>query len=454
MLTSTDFIRRRVERLPNQLSLWVWMIVSAAFFTGAASNRGLAADYDNFFIGLDFVTETIPSDASFFGDFAPYPLLEPTTNFVSQGGVGDLSEFELQREIVMAVEDAFRAIDALDENATVRIAIVHGALPTDLDGRRLNLAMAQSTLGISLLGQAKAGAYNSDFAQDGYAGVSYLDDIDAMGNNGTFVVYDTLDKVVNGITGTTAHEIGHIFINGSHTSTTPDADPQPIMATGSTGLPTSSRFEVRQFTDSNASIIRTRAGTTVLGDFNFDDSVDAADAGIMFTAWGMEDRLFHEGDANNDHILDAADAGITFANWTGDSMPGLSGGEVTLDYDESTSQLSLSATDVLNWYIDDGHFALPSDIVSDSLYNTDNESRIGQTSLVPFSISRINLGSVSAAELADVRVLYNTSLGAPLEVISFQSVPEPSISLVWLATLLLCQHQYAAKERGQKGFLA
>ena len=50
------------------------------------------------------------------------------------------------------------------------------------------------------------------------------------------------------------------------------------------------------------------------GDLNLDQSVDAADAGLMFRDWGTAGA----GDLNQDGIVDAADAGIMFSNWTGD----------------------------------------------------------------------------------------------------------------------------------------
>lgn len=52
-------------------------------------------------------------------------------------------------------------------------------------------------------------------------------------------------------------------------------------------------------------------------DINIDGSVDAADAGLMFSNWGSDGV----GDLNNDGIVDAADAGTLFSDWTGDSVP-------------------------------------------------------------------------------------------------------------------------------------
>lgn len=52
-------------------------------------------------------------------------------------------------------------------------------------------------------------------------------------------------------------------------------------------------------------------------DLNGDGSVDAADAGLMFSNWGMTGT----GDITMDGIVDAADAGNMFAAWTGDAVP-------------------------------------------------------------------------------------------------------------------------------------
>lgn len=51
-------------------------------------------------------------------------------------------------------------------------------------------------------------------------------------------------------------------------------------------------------------------------DLNLDGSVDAADAGIMFSNWGQSGKS----DLNFDNLVDAADAGELFAAWTGDGV--------------------------------------------------------------------------------------------------------------------------------------
>lgn len=52
----------------------------------------------------------------------------------------------------------------------------------------------------------------------------------------------------------------------------------------------------------------------LLADLNRDGAIDAADAGLMFAAWGTDGV----GDLTRDAIVDAADAGILFEDWTGE----------------------------------------------------------------------------------------------------------------------------------------
>lgn len=59
------------------------------------------------------------------------------------------------------------------------------------------------------------------------------------------------------------------------------------------------------------------ATASLICDLNGDGSADAADAGIIFSNWGLTGA----GDCSGDGIVDAADAGILFSEWTGDSRP-------------------------------------------------------------------------------------------------------------------------------------
>lgn len=58
----------------------------------------------------------------------------------------------------------------------------------------------------------------------------------------------------------------------------------------------------------------------LLGDLNGDGALDAADAAVLFAAWGTGPS---EADFNRDGWVDGADASILFASWTGDSKRGV-----------------------------------------------------------------------------------------------------------------------------------
>lgn len=59
----------------------------------------------------------------------------------------------------------------------------------------------------------------------------------------------------------------------------------------------------------------------LLGDLNFDRSVDAADAALLFANWGDTPPTDAIADINRDGQVDAADASIVFSSWTGDAAP-------------------------------------------------------------------------------------------------------------------------------------
>lgn len=416
---------------------------------GAANNAPVAATtsltaYPFFHIGIDFIQSRMDLRPSYLAPLLPYSLVGTNTNFVTQGGTGTLTEHEVQRRVVMAVEDSFRQINTGNPQTTVAIAIHDGVLDTSLPGRRLNVAMAGAPLQeLGLLGEGKQAVANSaNFAQDGYAAAVYLDRIDQMGDNGEFVVYDTLPEVVYGIAGTTAHEIGHIF-NAVHVNTTANVSPQPLMATSGTGLPAAARFVQRQFSTtqpagtSNAATILNNAGTVVRGDFNMDQIIDGLDVSVMFSNWALDDRLFHEGDANNDHLVDGLDAANVYSNWTGDAAPASSTQSISGTINPQTGEVTVSSDGVANWFLqsDTGGlvFANAFDTLpaSDGVLLSQNTYRVGVTSmgsepLSSLAFDAISLGRVAAPGRFDLQLLYNASLGSPLQVGRLTVVPEPS----------------------------
>ena len=144
--------------------------------------------------------------------------------------------------------------------------------------------------------------------------MNYLDDI-----LGSLVAIDTIDKVANVIGGTAAHEVGHFF-GAVHIAG--DVEPFPIMSFEALGLPTAARFHPREFSSidptslSNAERVIRSAGSVILGDVDFNNLVDTADAQRIITSWHMTDRLLQEGELNGDGIVDASDAGIMAQFWT------------------------------------------------------------------------------------------------------------------------------------------
>ena len=61
------------------------------------------------------------------------------------------------------------------------------------------------------------------------------------------------------------------------------------------------------------------AGTVLTCDLNADGAVDAADAAMIFGAWGIAPNGGHPADKNSDGVIDAADAVGLFEQWTGDT---------------------------------------------------------------------------------------------------------------------------------------
>ncbi|MDA0661181.1 MAG: hypothetical protein O3C60_20460 [Planctomycetota bacterium] len=410
-----------------------------------------------FHIGIDFIKTRIVADPGFLFDFTPYSVVGPNTNFVTQGGVGTLTEHQVQRQIIMAVEDSFRQINTGNAQTTVAIAIHDGVVNTNLPGRRLNVAMAGSIQELGLLGQAKQAAYTGSFPQDGYAAVTYLDRIDQMGDDGHIVVYDTLPEIVYAVAGTTAHEIGHVF-DAVHVNTTANVSPQPLMASSGTGLPAAARFVKREFSitqpagTSNALTILNNAGTVVRGDSNMDQIVDGLDLSIVFSNWALDDRLFHEGDANNDHLVDGLDVAQVFSNWTSDSSSTTSFTQsISGTFNPQTGEVTVSSDGVANWFLqsDTGGLAFENAFETLSGFEgvalSQNANRVGMASIgsAPLSslaFDSLSLGPIAAIGSLDLQLLYNASQGSPLQSARLTIVPEPGCMGV-AAVIYLCSQR-------------
>lgn len=271
-----------------------------------------------YFFGLDFLDEPTPSPAPFFEDFEPFPLTTPANHFVLQGALAGVSESTARRAVALAVERTFEAIDIAEAGRRLALGIHLGAVPEEFSGRRLNVALGQSSLSTSALGVTpRPGDYFNLDAQDTIVAAVWVDNIDGLG--ATSLVYDDFDDAVNSVAGTTAHEIGHVFglehVDGNSPL------PWPVMAVGSTGLPTAARLTERRFSTSqpasggNAQALVDLLGTRARGDFNLDYDVDQLDLAVLLANLGQEDRLALEGDANGDQRVDGADAAWLIANW-------------------------------------------------------------------------------------------------------------------------------------------
>lgn len=286
----------------------------------------LVARGQPYWVGLDFIDSPTTSPPPFLTDFEPFPLTASTNNFVTQGALAGWTEDAAQRAIALAVEDVFRSIDVGDPSSTIRLGVTQGAVPDEFAGQRLNIAMAKPTNTTTALGVTpRPGDYNDSQASGTIVAAVFLDSVDALGSS--TVTYAAADGAINAITGTAAHEIGHVF-GAAHVSTfVGDPQPLPIMATGSTGLLDVHRLSERRFSDTlpsgstNVDLLVSNIGTTLRGDFNFDLRVDSEDLDVLVANWGLTDRLAVEGDANGDHQIDGADAAHLIVNWTDAAPP-------------------------------------------------------------------------------------------------------------------------------------
>ena len=275
--------------------------------------------------GIDFLDESIERPPGLPARLDPFPLDDANNNLVTQGALDGVTVEEFEHAITLAIEDAFRAIDTGEDATTVAIAIHEGSVPVDLDGQRVNVAIGQSAdPNFALLGQAKLNAViGNDFQQDQYAAVAYADELDRLGDDGRFVVYDQIEKGIYAIAGTAAHEMGHV-LGAVHIATSANDVPPPLLSIEALGLPTSARFAPRYFSTSlpadnpNAMQIARVAGTVTRGDLNFDGTVDSRDGLVLFANWGSDGKLYQQGDASGDHFVDAADAAFVLGRWTGD----------------------------------------------------------------------------------------------------------------------------------------
>ena len=104
-------------------------------------------------------------------------------------------------------------------------------------------------------------------------------------------------------------------------------------------------------------------------------------------------------------------------------------GTATAQYEVSTGNIYVEVNGVINWYVESTSAGLTGDepmgLPTSSGLITNNDSRIGESALSPFSFSNLNLGRVAAPNLpvADLTINWNTGLGEPLQTVNIG--PDP-----------------------------
>lgn len=121
-------------------------------------------------------------------------------------------------------------------------------------------------------------------------------------------------------------------------------------------------------------------------DINGDGAMDAADAAIVFAAWGT-DGAATGADLNNDGIVDAGDFDIVFAAWTGDGhLP--AAGDANASY-HTNGTITINATEVINVFVESSSGILTpggADAVPAGTLLTDNASRVGITGFTGITV--------------------------------------------------------------------
>jgi len=177
------------------------------------------------------------------------------------------------------------------------------------------------------------------------------------------------------------------------------------------------------------------------GDINGDLTVNALDISILFNNFGSGTTVA-QGDINlsapGDDLIDAADIGVMYAAFTFEAGSQTSG-SASAQYHPATGEIVVSVDGVNNWYIESASSSLTNDahtgLLAASLV-TDNDTRVGESTLALFSYSDQNLGNVAEAglPLGDLRIYWNAGLGQPLEMLQVTylgvaaiiNLPEPS----------------------------
>ncbi len=166
-----------------------------------------------------------------------------------------------------------------------------------------------------------------------------------------------------------------------------------------------------------------------LADINGDLSIDQTDADLMNGNWAQSGT----GDLNLDFVVDAADAGEQFEDWTDNPVVGT--GVASAVYDPATGEITVTADDIVNWYIEGPLSGTPLSLAElGDGEKTDNPFRVGETSFDGTPLNYVaDLGAIAELGLSqgDLTISWNAALGSPLQsaavnVLGSQVIPEPA----------------------------
>lgn len=130
-------------------------------------------------------------------------------------------------------------------------------------------------------------------------------------------------------------------------------------------------------------------GDLLLGDIDGDGTVDASDAGIMFSEWGRVPSI----------LPGSAEPGTAIAS-----------------YHPVTGEVIVSINNVNDWRIEaEGGFtgSLPANLPQNGGLVLDTDDAIGEFSFVAHSFTNLNLGYVAQTGLRNLTLTYTPALGVP-----------------------------------------
>lgn len=413
-------------------------VVAVTLLVAVWARVGFGANYR---FGLDFIETATPAPAGagfLAAEFQPFPITNLSTNFVVDGGLAGWTEEEVRQQILLRVEDVYRAIDTGDPDTTVRFALYLGTVPQSISGSRYNVALGAGPF--SIWGE------QHNVSIDNYTAAVYLNKIDEAFVANPNISWDTPEKVLNAISGTTAHEIGHRFLGDYHAPAGPE-EPYDIMAIPATGLTTEARFTVRRFSDQTTALLLPEIGTVNRADFDMNDWVDGQDIDTLLANFGRTDALFQDADTNGDHTVDGRDINTLISNFSGVIDPP-SEGMAVAQYNPATGEFAVSADGVMSWtLLSEGQFTGTglgglSEILAregESNLVSANANTIGDGNFDgPVSYSGVSLGRLTdpGCDPGVFTLEYVTGRGGQRLQGTISVVPEPSTVVMLLGAVV------------------